>query len=198
MSCTQPGKAQWQCALMAYSGRRGVADARLLNSADTSSAMQPTQTNVYCSLYWHRPMWPTTIYDSLFTPTHGRLATHNSYDIHRPVLPRRCRSNSYIAKPIVTLTMPTLVVQDRYFTVSSIFSRTQASAYTAQTIAKCTEFDPLPLLLPDLTLTTTRLYTIWPRFFENKSRFLRTFQAPKIMDPYFSNFQESVANPSEP
>jgi len=44
--------------------------------------------------------------------------------------------------------MPTLVVVDRYFTVASIFSRTQASAYTAQTAAKCTEFDPPPASAP--------------------------------------------------
>jgi len=76
--------------------------------------------------------------------------------------------------------MPTLVVVDRYFTVASIFSRTQSSVYTAQTVAKCTEFDPpLP---PDLTITETRLDTILATIFGEKIKVSRTFQAPK-MDP---------------
>ena len=87
--------------------------------------------------------------------------------------------------------MPTLVVVDRYFTVASIFSRTQSSVYTAQTVAKCTEFDPpLP---PDLTITETRLDTILATIFGEKIKVSRTFQAPKKMDPDFNNFQESVA-----
>ena len=63
--------------------------------------------------------------------------------------------------------MPTLIVVDRYFTVASIFSRTQASAYTAEPVAKCTEFDPPPLP-PDLTLNPTRLYTILDTILEKK------------------------------
>ena len=93
-------------------------------------------------------------------------ATQNSYDIHRPAVARRCRSNSYITKPLVTLTMPTLVVVvlDRYLSqLPSHLSRTQASAYTAQTVAKCTEFAPprCPRTNPNYNPTLHSLATIF-------------------------------------
>jgi len=89
--------------------------------------------------------------------------THVGFRLHveilsRVVSSRECGAvNSEAAKPRVTLTMPALFV-DRYFTVASIFSHThtQASAYTAPTVAKfvrnLTPSDPGPKPNPNPTV----------------------------------------------
>ena len=105
--------------------------------------------------------------------------------------------NIAAVKPLVALTMPTHTCRRRqiFHSCQHFLTHSSKRLYRAGGNKMYEIWPPPSAPGPHLTLPNSTQF--WPQFLEKKFTDFQGLSRHLIVDPYFSNFQESVATPSK-